>query len=75
VGETSAYSTTSRISVNPMRLPMNSGVRPTMSPPTKTAISTAISSPYRPLPVPPAAISPSIIAASSIPPPRLEKLS
>jgi len=34
-----------------------------------------MSSPYRPLPTPPGAISPSIIAEISIPPPKAVKLS
>jgi hypothetical protein len=46
-----------------------------MSPPRKTAIRITMISLCRPLPVPPGAISPSIMADSHTPPPRLEKLS
>ncbi len=40
-----------------------------MRPATKTVITASTSSPYRPEPVPPGAISPSIMSKSATPPP------
>ena len=52
-----------------------SGVLPTINPPMKTASRTIITKPYRPLPAPPGATSPSIMFNISTAPPRLAKLS
>ena len=65
------YNEASLISRLPIFLPRYSGVRPTMSPATNTVITARISMPYSPDPVPPGAISPSIMLTNSTAPPRL----
>ncbi len=53
----------------PIVLPRYSGVRPTISPPTNTAITASTSIPYRPDPAPPGATSPSIMLSIGTAPP------
>ena len=55
------YSEASLISRAPIFLPRYSGVRPTISPATNTAMIASTSIPYRPEPMPPGATSPSIM--------------
>ena len=64
------YSEASFTSLAPIFLPRYSGVRPTISPAMKTVRTARTKSPYRPEPTPPGATSPSIMFASSTPPPR-----
>ncbi len=66
------YSEASLISRAPIFLPRNSGVRPTMSPATKTVMIARTSMPYSPEPTPPGATSPSIMLNIVIPPPSPE---
>src|SRR5262245_42696661 len=57
------------ISLAPIFLPRYSGVRPTISPATKTVSTARTRMPYRPEPVPPGATSPSIMLNIVMPPP------
>jgi hypothetical protein len=63
------YRLASFISRGPIFLPRYSGVRPTMSPATNTAMIAMTRMPYKPAPTPPGAISPSIMFSIAIPPP------
>jgi hypothetical protein len=57
------------ISLASIFLPMYSGVRPTISPATKTATTANMSMPYMPAPTPPKMISPSWMRNSGTKPP------
>ena len=57
------------ISLASIFLPMYSGVRPTISPATKTATTANMSMPYMPAPTPPKMISPSWMRKSGTKPP------
>ena len=63
------YSEANFISRPPSFLPRYSGVRPTISPADEHRDDARIRMPYRPEPVPPGAISPSIMLKIAIPPP------
>src|SRR5215469_3619673 len=69
-GSVRKYKAAYFISVGRIFLPMYSGVRPTISPPTKTVTMASTRMPYRPAPTPPGATSPRAISASAIPPPK-----
>src|SRR5262245_58940241 len=69
VGVVRKYSDANFISRAPIFLPRYSGVRPTMSPATKTVTTERMRMPYRPEPVPPGATSPSIMFRIGTPPP------
>src|SRR5215469_15479933 len=69
-GSVRKYSAAYFISVGLIFLPMYSGVRPTISPATKTVTMARIKMPYIPAPMPPGAISPSAMSNSAIPPPN-----
>src|SRR5215472_2476443 len=58
------------ISVGRIFLPMYSGVRPTISPATNTVTMARMRMPYIPAPIPPGAISPSVMLNSAMPPPN-----
>src|SRR5215467_14611896 len=64
------YSAAYFISVGRIFLPMYSGVRPTISPPTNTVITASMRMPYRPAPTPPGTTSPIIMLNSAMPPPN-----
>ncbi len=70
LGVVRMYSEANFISRPPSFLPRYSGVRPTIRPATNTATTARISIPYRPEPVPPGAISPSIMLKIVRPPPK-----
>ncbi len=74
-GITSTDSAASVISRCPSFLPRCSGVRPTSRPPTNTAMRARTRMPYRPVPTPPGAISPSSMFSSTAPPPSGDILS
>src|SRR5215472_15155516 len=69
-GSVRKYSAAYFISVGRIFLPMYSGVRPTISPATNTVTMARMRMPYRPAPMPPGAISPSVMSNSAIPPPN-----
>ena len=69
------YSDERVISRRPSFLPRYSGVRPTISPATNTAMTASTSIPYSPEPTPPGATSPSIMLTIATPPPSGVKLS
>src|SRR5215467_3027191 len=58
------------ISVGRIFLPMYSGVRPTISPATNTVTMASTRMPYMPAPMPPGAISPSVMSNRAMPPPN-----
>src|SRR6516225_7425578 len=64
------YSAAYFISVGRIFLPMYSGVRPTIRPPTNTVTTARIKMPYRPAPTPPGTTSPIIMLYSATPPPN-----
>lgn len=64
------YSAAYFISAGRIFLPMYSGVRPTISPATKTVTMARIKMPYMPAPMPPGTISPSAMSSSAMPPPN-----
>ncbi len=64
------YSAAYFISVGRIFLPMYSGVRPTISPATNTVTMARTRMPYMPAPMPPGAISPSVMSNSAMPPPN-----
>src|SRR5262244_3213876 len=64
------YSAAYFISVGRIFLPMYSGVRPTIRPPTNTVMTAMMRMPYRPAPTPPGTISPIIMLNSATPPPN-----
>ncbi len=68
-GATIVYSAISFISGMVICLPRYSGVRPTMSPATKTPIRAIMIMLYRPVPSPPKTISPSSMLTSGTAPP------
>ncbi len=70
VGRVRKYSAAYFISVGLIFLPMYSGVRPTISPPTKTVTIASTRMPYSPAPTPPGATSPSAMSNRAIPPPN-----
>src|SRR5215469_2487297 len=69
-GKVRKYSAAYFISAGLIFLPMYSGVRPTISPPTKTVTIASTSSPYMPAPMPPGTISPSAMSNRAMPPPN-----
>src|ERR1019366_1466894 len=69
-GSVRKYSAADFISVGRIFLPMYSGVRPTISPPTNTVTIASTSRPYMPAPIPPGAISPRAMSNSVMPPPN-----
>src|SRR5580704_12584577 len=69
-GRVRKYSAAYFISCGRIFLPRYSGVRPTISPATKTVTMARISRPYMPAPMPPGAISPSAMSNSAMPPPN-----
>src|SRR5215472_7670089 len=69
-GNVRKYSAAYFISVGLIFLPMYSGVRPTIRPPTKTVTMASTRMPYIPAPTPPGAISPSAMSNSATPPPN-----
>jgi len=69
-GSVRKYSAAYFISVGRIFLPMYSGVRPTISPPTNTVTMARIKMPYMPAPMPPGAISPSAMSSTVIAPPN-----
>src|SRR5262252_10060841 len=69
-GSVRKYKAAYFISTGRIFLPMYSGVRPTISPPTKTVTIASTRMPYRPAPTPPGAISPSAMLSTAMPPPN-----
>src|SRR4029077_20197379 len=69
-GRVRKYSDAYFISVGRIFLPMYSGVRPTIRPPTNTVTMARTRRPYMPAPMPPGAISPSAMSNRAIPPPN-----
>src|SRR5215469_8111032 len=70
VGIVRMYSAAYFISVGRIFLPMYSGVRPTIRPPTNTVMTASMRMPYRPAPTPPGTTSPIIMLNSAMPPPN-----
>src|ERR1700683_532165 len=69
-GNVRKYNAAYFISVGLIFLPMYSGVRPTISPPTKTVTMASTRMPYMPAPIPPGAISPRAMSNKAMPPPN-----
>src|SRR5215469_5895161 len=69
-GRVRKYSAAYFISSGRIFLPMYSGVRPTIRPPTNTVTIASTRIPYRPAPTPPGAISPSAMLNTAMPPPN-----
>src|SRR5712691_1378263 len=69
-GNVRKYSAAYFISVGLIFLPMYSGVRPTIRPPTNTVTIARTKIPYMPAPTPPGAISPSAMSNRAMPPPN-----